>query len=488
MLSVLLTGYEILRTVTESLTPKLMLAANLVKLFGVILSMIMDGLVTGTALNAWSDGTLVIHSLLMYEEAPLCVNLACTILTPFLFSLSILALGSYASWKWKRLAEYDDYHLPGNVKPFGYKSDLKGRGIHSHTRVLSDDLDWDPDLEYGNTVEVTSVSSPALMAPSPGEPSASYTAAAAATTTTTTRERGSSFTKLAGRMHFSLTNDVDETNASAQRSRATAPTETAYDPVSQQMAAAEDPAEPEIVLPKRPRAASYISITGTGSDRRASYNHTRDTSYEEYVRQQKGKWRNSQQRLSQGSEASFSSSSGGAAETTTPPTTAPASRTPSDSAAAYRLSLNFKNEVDDALSAEFGWGSASRSSSMDSEMASGQPPAIAVSGGAVSNAKNVRDSLGRAPSDGSERVAVEAVSETSEEGADDDVKRTRENRDEASRALLGGNRRDDVDHPELLRPGRPKSEAIAFVVTPPPKSPTLGASSRLTWGSAYSRS
>lgn len=61
----LLTGFEIVRTVQESLTPKIMLAANLVKLFGVILSMIMDGLVTGTALDAWSDGTLAIHSLLV---------------------------------------------------------------------------------------------------------------------------------------------------------------------------------------------------------------------------------------------------------------------------------------------------------------------------------------------------------------------------------------------------------------------------------------
>ncbi|KAJ4387876.1 hypothetical protein N0V93_008479 [Gnomoniopsis smithogilvyi] len=477
VISVLLTGFEIVRTILETLTPKILLAANMVKLFGVILSMIMDGLVTSTDLSSWADGTFVIHSLLI---------------------ISILALGTYASWKWRRLAEYDDYHLPGNVKPFGFKSDLKDRGLRSHSRVLSEDLDWDPDLEFGNTVEIVSESSPALMAPSPGEPSHPYTAAI--------RDSVSSFTKLAGRMNFSLTNDVDAANTSAaQRSRAgTASSlmasETAYDPVAQQMA---DPDASEIAVTKRPRAASYISVTGSGADRRISYNHTRDTSYEEYVREQKDKRRISQH-ISQGSDSNISSSTSSAGSST-PPTTVPASHVTSDSsssssaaaaaaAAAYRLSLNLKSEVDDALSAQFGWGSVSRSSSMDSEMASGQPPAIAVGGGAVKPPKNVRDSLGRAPSDGSEKVTFEHTSESSEDNGaeeeeedDDHSQRTKENRDEAARALLGGDQGKEVEHPDLLRPGRPKSEAIAFVVTPPPKSPELGASSRMTWGSAYAR-
>lgn len=387
------------------------------------------------------------------------------------------------------MAEYDDYHLPGNVKPFGFKSDLKERGFNTHSRVLSEDLDWDPDLEFGNNVEIVSGSSPALMAPSPGEPSHSYTAAI--------RDSVSSFTKLTGRMNFSLSNDVNEANNnnnSAQRSRSgTASslmaTETAYDPVAQQMA--ENTNESETTTTTgRPRAASYISVTGSGSDRRVSYNHTRDTSYEEYVRGQKDKRRTSRH-ISQGSDSNFSSSTSSVgspptASTATVPGSGVASR---DSAAAYRLSLNLKTEVDDALSSQFGWGNASRSSSMDSEMAGGQPPAIAVGGGAVKPPKNVRDSLGRAPSDGSEKVTFENTSEESSEdnAEDDDAERTRENRDEASRALLGGDREDDVQHPDLLRPGRPKSEAIAFVVTPPPKSPELGASSRMTWGSAYAR-
>ncbi|KAJ4422635.1 hypothetical protein N0V82_002754 [Gnomoniopsis sp. IMI 355080] len=463
VISVLLTAVEIVRTILETLTPKILLAANMVKLFGVILSMIMDGLVTGTDLSSWADGTLVIHSFLI---------------------ISILALGSYASWKWRRLAEYDDYHLPGNVKPFGFKSDLKNRGFKQHSRIVSEDLDWDPDLEYGNNVEIVSGSSPALMAPSPGEPSHSYTAAV--------RESVASFTKLTGRLNFSLTNDVDEANTSAQRSRAgTASSlmasETAYDPVAQQMADNTNESEATNTT-GRPRAASYISVTGSGSNRRVSYNHTRDTSYEEYVREQKDK-RRASQHISQGSDSDFSSSTSSVGSPTPPTTTVEGSRVTSrDSAAAYRLSLNLKNEVDDALSSQFGWGVASRSSSMDSEMAGGQPPAIAVGGGAVKPPKNVRDSLGRAPSDGSEKVTFENTSEeTSEDNAENDVERTRENRDEASRALLGGNREDDVQHPDLLRPGRPKSEAIAFVVTPPPKSPELGASSRMTWGSAYAR-
>lgn len=65
VIAVLLTGFEMVRTILECLTPKNLLSANLAKLFGVILCMIMDGLVTGTDLNGWADGTFVIHSLLM---------------------------------------------------------------------------------------------------------------------------------------------------------------------------------------------------------------------------------------------------------------------------------------------------------------------------------------------------------------------------------------------------------------------------------------
>lgn len=65
VIAVLLTGFEMIRTILECLTPKNLLSANLAKLFGVILCMIMDGLVTGTDLNGWADGTFVIHSLLM---------------------------------------------------------------------------------------------------------------------------------------------------------------------------------------------------------------------------------------------------------------------------------------------------------------------------------------------------------------------------------------------------------------------------------------
>lgn len=411
-------------------------------------------------------------------------------------------------------------------------------------------------MEYGNTVQIVGASSPALMAPSPGEPSHSYLAAAA-------RESVSSFTKLAGRMNFSLTNDVNETNTNANQRRsrsgtassALMATETAYDPVAQRMA---DPAnadsndnnDPEITPAQRPRAASYISITGTGSDRRISYNHTRDTSYDEYVREQKDKKRASQH-ISQVSvtsvtststSTSSSSSSAGQSSNTPSTTTVPASScvasestassaSASASAAAYRLSLNLnlKNEVDDALSAQFGWGTTSRSSSMDSEMASGQPPAIAVSGGAVKQPKYVRDSLTRAPSDGSEQgflfenttTSLSSSSSSSSSSSADSpspleevgsdvaaaaaaARTTEENRNETSKALFGvatsqqesyddtnnndNNNTTRLQHPELLRPGRPKSEAIAFVVTPPPKSPKLDtASSRMTWGSAYAR-
>ncbi|CAN8104867.1 unnamed protein product [Discula destructiva] len=300
------------------------------------------------------------------------------------------------------------------------------------------------------------------MAPSPGEPPADYTEA--------TRERGSSFTRIAGRMNFSMSNNVDEINANAQQSHSDTASpplvaETAYDPVAQQMAQI---TEPEITLPKRPRPTSFICITGTGSDRRASYNHTRDTSYEEYVREQKEKQR-VVQRSSQGLSIGLNSSIG--ADSAPATTSSSASPEPSDSAAAYRLSLNLKNEVDDAMGTGFGWGAGSRSSSMDSVMAGGQRPAIAVGGGVASTTKHVRDSLGRAPSDGSEAASFGSVPRSSTaDGAEAGVDERKQGLIEASRALLGEAVDDHIDHPESLRPGKAKSTAIAFVVTPPPSS------------------
>lgn len=392
--------------------------------------------------------------------------------------ISILVSGSYAGWKLRRLAEYDEYHHPINVKPFGFNSDLKHAhhptgSTSSHARVLSDDLDWDPELEMGNTVEITST--PA----SPGTPGA-----------TASRTRGSSFTRLAGRMNFSLTGDADAVNdeAAARRARASSAAslmaqDTSYDPAA--------------TLPRRP--ASYVSVTGSGSDRRASYNHTRDSAFDEYVLRQKEDRRDrsgsSASRVSSSSGREGSDGSSSPPATTTTSTTTTTSRARAESAAAYRLSLNLKNDVDDALSAEFGWGSVSRSSSQDSVMAGGQPAAIAVGGGVVTSAKSVRDSLGRAPSDGSERGALGSVNESGddeeEEEEDQDEGHSsgddwrRRNVDEASRALLGeGSREDGRAHPELLRPGRPKSE-IEFVITPPPKSPSPGPNVRSTWGNAY---
>lgn len=377
----------------------------------------------------------------------------------------MLVLGCYAAWEWKRLAQYDDYHHPGNVKPFGFHSDLK-QNAFGHSRGLSDNTDW--DVELGNTVEINS---PGIMTPLQGEPSPDAA--------TTTRDRGTSFTKLAGRMNFSLTNDVDAVNGNGNRSRSTSAAalmnlDTAYDPAAIQAS------DSEITVPKRP--ASYISITGTGSDRRASYNHTRDTAFDEYVAQNKDRKRTSQRITSIGSDASNISSASASASNSN----STSSRHSIPAASHYRVSLglSLKNDLDDVLSAEFGWGSRSRSSSQDSEMVSGDPPAIAVTGGAVQSAKNVQDSLGRAPSDGSERGALGKVPEQEDEEEDNEGRRQK-NVDEASRALLGeADSGEETTHPTSLRPYRP----ISVVITPPPKSPTGDGQSRMTWGSAYSRS
>lgn len=398
-------------------------------------------------------------------------------------SIPVLALGSYAAWIWRALAQYDDYDHPGNVKPFGFKSDRKEKFLHS--RNESDD--WDVELRaswasreiaLGNAVDITS---PAPTAP-PADTAASET-----------RPRGSSFVKVGGRLNFSLTNDVDAANEQASRSRANSTSALlgGITTVSESQPQSPPAEAAELVIPKRP--ASYISVTGTGMDRRASYNHTRDTAFDEYVRQHRSR----QQRMSQGSITS----NGGGRSSSAPLTRSRAQSNTDRTATQHQQQQKFKNDVDDALGAAFGWGKGSRSSSLDSVMAGGEPPAIAVGGGAVPSAKSVRNSLGRAPSDGSERGAVGSMPEDGEgaevddgrEGVDED--RRQRNLSEASRALLGGSDEVEIDAiPESLRPAsgtmtRPRavSETIEFIVTPPPATPTeeRNGGLRKTWGAAY---
>lgn len=61
----LCTAYEIFKTFAEALTPKEMVVSSLVKLVGIIVSMIMGGLMSDTDLSKWITGTQVIHGLLM---------------------------------------------------------------------------------------------------------------------------------------------------------------------------------------------------------------------------------------------------------------------------------------------------------------------------------------------------------------------------------------------------------------------------------------
>lgn len=396
----------------------------------------------------------------------------------------MLALGSYAGWIWRSLAQYDDYDHPGNVKPFGFKSDRKEKFLHS--RNESDD--WDVELRaswasreavLGNTVDITS-SAPTSP---PAEPAP-----------TETRSRGSSFVKVGGRLNFSLTNDVDAANEHASRSRANSSSALlgGITPISESRPQSPPTEAADLTIPKRP--VSYISVTGTGLDRRASYNHTRDTAFEEYVKQHRA-------RQSQGSITS----SGGGARSSSAPLTRSRAVSCTDRIAAQKQQQSFKNDVDEALDAAFGWGKGTRSSSLDSVMAGGEPPAIAVGGGAVPSAKSVRNSLGRAPSDGSQTGAVSSMNEEEEhadadndgreEVVDEDTRRR--NVSEASRALLGGGGREEEDMraiPESLRPAcggitRPRalSETIEFIVTPPPVTPTAEGDSgvRKTWGAAY---
>ncbi|KAG6357980.1 hypothetical protein INS49_013863 [Diaporthe citri] len=442
-----------------------MVISSLVKLTGIIVSMIMGGLMSDTDLSSWTTGTQVIHGLLI---------------------IPVLALGSYAAWIWRCLAQYDDYDHPGNVKPFGFKSDRKEKFLHS--RNESDD--WDVELRaswasreiaLGNAVDITS--------PPPTAPSAEPAP-------TETRPRGSSFVKVGGRLNFSLTNDVDAANEQASRSRANSSSALlgGITTISESQPQSPPNEVADLVIPKRP--ASYISVTGTGMDRRASYNHTRDTAFEEYVRQHRAR----QQRTSQGSIG------GGARSSSAPLTRSRAQSNTERTAAQQQQQQKFKNDVDDALGQAFGWGKGSRSSSLDSVMAGGEPPAIAVGGGAVPSAKSVRDSLGRAPSDGSERGAVGSMPEEggddnndddSQEGVDEDTRQR--NVSEASRALLGGGA--EVEEiravPESLRPAcggvtRPRAlsetiEFIEFIVTPPPATPTGEGEGgvRKTWGAAH---
>lgn len=393
VISIFCTAYEIFKTVAEALTPRDVMISSLIKITGTILSMIMTGVMSGTTMWKWSIGSQVAHGL----------SIIC-----------ILIMASYGALKWRVLAQYDDYHHPVNVKPFGFKSDLKNKTLHS--RNLSDE-DWDVERQadwvvgdepLGNTVNISS-SAPMAASPEPAP--------------TGTRARGSSFLKMGGRLDFSISRDVNTVNENGSHSRSNSASalmnmDTSYEsqtqistttataniePTSPPPAAAASASSPPPT--GRQRSASYISVTGTGVDRRASYNHTRDTSFDEYVQQRRNRKSSQgqhQQHRSQDSSSSSGSNSGSAS-----------SRVSLGSAIGPRLlsqqqshNSNLKNDVDDALGAEFGWGSASRTSSQDSVMAGGVPPGIAVAGGAVAGAKSVRNSLGRAPSDGSEAGVV----------------------------------------------------------------------------------
>ncbi|KAG8157685.1 hypothetical protein KVR01_012347 [Diaporthe batatas] len=458
--SILCTAFEILRTFAEALTPKEMVVSSLIKLVGIIVSMIMGGLMSDTDLSSWATTTQAIHGVLI---------------------IPVLAMGSYAAWIWKCLAQYDDYDHPGNVKPFGFKSDRKEKLLHSH----NESADWDVELRgswasrevvLGNAVDITS--------PAPTAPSAESAASE-------TRPRGSSFFKVGGRLNFSLTNDVDAANAQASRSRANSSSALLGGSTtvseSQPQSPPSESAEPAI--PKR--QLSYISVTGTGLDRRASYNHTRDTSFDEYVKQHRAKQSQGSIRYTSGRRSSSAALTRSPAQSTADGTTAQKQQ---------QQQLEFKSDVDDAVGSAFGWGKGSRSSSLDSVMAGGEPPAIAVGCGAVPSAKSVRDSLGRAPSDGSERGALGTMPDDEDdhegdngpEGVDEDRRQRKVS--EAGRALLGDGDGEFREVPESLRPAsggntRPRalSETIQFIVTPPPATPTEEGNGglRKTWGAAY---
>ncbi|ROW02496.1 hypothetical protein VMCG_06143 [Cytospora schulzeri] len=421
------TAYEIFKTVAEALTPRDMMISSLIKISGTILSMIMTSVMSGTTMWKWSIGSQIAHGLSL---------------------ISILILATYGAWKWRVLAQYDDYHHPANVKPFGFKSDVKNKALHS--RNLSDE-DWDVERQadwvagdepLGNAINI---SSPAPTTASP-EPNP-----------TGTRARGSSFIKMGGRLDFSLNRDVNTVNekkgdhSRSNSSSALMNVDTSYQPQTQipsgptntkptkptkpTTTTTNEPTSPPPVAAGassppptgRQRSASYISVTGTGLDRRASYNHTRDTSFDEYVQQRRSS-RTSQHKhhRSHGSINGASNSNSGSGSGSN---SGSASSRSSLGSIGPRLILNhhhrhasssggtsLKNDVDDAIGAEFGWNShASRTSSQDSVMAGGTPPAIAVAGGAVAGVKSVHDSLGRAPSDGSETGVLGSVPERRED-------------------------------------------------------------------------
>lgn len=412
------------------------------------------------------------------------------------------------------------------MKPFGFKSDLKNKALHS--RNLSED--WDVERQGDLAAEEAPMGNTVNISSPPASPEATPVAS--------TRTRGSSFVKVGGRLDFSLNRNVSEVNGQGGHSRSNSASalmsvDTSYEPLTQipktttdnnnnnSTTTAAEPisppaaaTSPPATMTGRQRSASYISMTGTGLDRRASYNHTRDTSFDDYVQQRRirkssqghGPAHSHKQRPSLGKGHSHSNSNS-------------ASSRSSLGSLGPRLihhinkgsSSSLKDDVDEALSAEFGWGSGSRGSSQDSQMVGGTPPGIAVTGGSVAVATHsVHDSLWRAPSDGSEvGVLLGSVPERREEDGGGDDKYEAAGRggaegrssdvDEAGRALLGDREGGaegvmaaytDVEVGEVGGGGRPRgmSETIEFVVTPPPRSSAEERRDmRKTWGSAYAR-
>ncbi|KAI5863613.1 hypothetical protein GGS23DRAFT_506793 [Durotheca rogersii] len=194
-ISLVVTFIAIARFIAEVLTP-------LPLLFGNILNLVLS-----SAILALDIVVYVQHADKQYSLIGLVMDCALIFFTliPLFYSVVI----------YRRLLSYDDYHIPGNIKPYGFAS--------------------------GDEPEDTTYRSSTFEPPVPYDPTNPSTTAAATTTTDNTRPR--SLSAASRRLSLNLNrNGVPQPSPSPQL---------------------------------RPQLSS---------ERRASYNHERDTQFDEYVR------------------------------------------------------------------------------------------------------------------------------------------------------------------------------------------------------------
>ncbi|KAI1136440.1 hypothetical protein F5Y05DRAFT_108418 [Hypoxylon sp. FL0543] len=193
--SLLITFVTIARFIAEVLTPLPLLFAN-------ILNMVLASAVLALDIVVYVKYTDRQYSLV--GLAMDCALLFFTILPAF-----------YSVVIYRRLLSYDDYHIPGNIKPYGYSSAEESGEMGYHSSWLEPPMPYDPTDPAAmatrprsisaassrisltlNTLGISSQPSPPIVEPPPVERPKSYDHKRDTRFDEYVRRRSNSYTKL----------------------------------------------------------------------------------------------------------------------------------------------------------------------------------------------------------------------------------------------------------------------------------------------------